>query len=565
MLYDFQGEQGGGELHVTAGEEVRILQGDVGDGWMEAELMNGIKGIVPISYIQIPEVHASVVFNSPPPPSAPPVGKNESMNDPEWDEWDDPPESDRRPGGMGYGAGYPHSGTRPTNNQQYDNGEEGAPPYLHPNQASTEEGSYEGSQSSEFQKSARPLKRSMNRFSSFVRTGGEAYILGSTSTTKLSKTARVVRIKETSSGPTWEPNKNAFAVSVSDPEKKSKFHGMKTFIAYAVTASNSQQSVVRRYKHYDWLHERLTEKFTCLSVPPLPEKQLAGRFNDEFVEKRREQLEVWTNRIARHPVLSASDVFMHFMTVPEEDTVNWKNGKRAAEKDEFVGPAFFLSIDHDIETMDLMQADFEVECFGKFATNIEEDLQHLRDRLDDRKRKFEGPFRREFSRFAGNIQAVAKTFKKVDQSYSEPLTRALDHTANTYHEIGEDYMKQPPKDLVPFNDSIKEYLSILSTFPDLVHIHKGAVAKVRESEKLKDESKIGASDVLDVTNRTITVSSALQSEIIHFQRERTIDFREIMKTFLGEQIKFYQNVTKKLQTALEMYEFDQDAPLSANV
>ena len=551
VLYDFDGEQSGGELRVDAGEEVKIIQQDVGDGWMEAELVNGIRGIVPISYIKLVEPPPSFVFNSPPPPKAPATGDhNQSYND-EWDdEWDNNSQA-------GHGA-YPGQGHN-NRTQSIDNGQ-GAPAYL---QVSGEDGSFEGSRSTELKN--KPLRKSMNRFSSFVRTGGEAYILGTTNTAKLAKSSKVVRIKQSNFGPAWEEMKSPFSVSVSDPEKKSKFRGIKTFIAYAVTPSNTNQSVIRRYKHYDWLHERLVEKFTCLSVPPLPDKQLTGRFNDDFVEKRRDQLEVWTNRIARHPVLGSSDVFMHFMRVSEEDTIEWKNGKRAAEKDEFVGPAFFLSIDHDIETMELMQADYEVECFGKFASNFEEDLQHLRDRLEDRKRKFEGPFRREFQRFAGNIQAVAKTFQKVDQPYSEPLTRALDNTANTLYEIGDDYMQQPPKDLVPFSESIKEYLSILSTYPDLVHIHKGAVAKVRESEKLKDESKIGASDVLDVTNRTITVSSALQAEILHFQKQRTFDFQHMMREFLTQQISFYQNITKKLQSNLSMYDFEENSPLSANV
>ena len=544
VLYDFDGQEGGGELRVNSGDEIKILQHDVGDGWMEAELLNGIRGIVPISYIQMSEVPPSLVFNSPPPPTAPKHGGQSSINEPEWDdEWDD---------------------NNPGRNQSHDNGQ-GTPSYLDPNLASGEDPKFQGSQSScELQKS-KSLKKSYNRFSSFVKTGGEAYILGNTSAPKFAKSSKVVRIQQTKYGPTWEESSDPFSVYVTDPEKKSKFHGMKTFIAYAVTPSNTNKSVIRRYKHYDWLHERLMEKFTCLSIPPLPDKQLTGRFNDEFVEKRRDQLEVWTNRIARHPVLGSSDVFAHFMAVPEEDSVNWKNGKRAAEKDEFIGPLFFLSIDHDIETMELMQADYEVECFGKFAVSLEEDLSHLRDRLEDRKRKFEGPFRREYQRFAGNIQAVAKTFQKVDQKFSEPLTRAMDHTANIIFEIGEDYTTQPQKDLVPFAENIKEYLSILSTFPDLVHIHKGAVAKVRESEKLKDESKIGASDVLDVTNRTITVSAALQGEILHFQRQRTVDFQGMMKEFLKQQIKFYQSITTKLQSTLEMYDYEEDSPLSANV
>ena len=37
----------------------------------------------------------------------------------------------------------------------------------------------------------------------------------------------------------------------------------------------------RRYKHYDWLHERLCIKFAFFSVPPLPDKQYYGKSEGE--------------------------------------------------------------------------------------------------------------------------------------------------------------------------------------------------------------------------------------------------------------------------------------------
>ena len=38
-----------------------------------------------------------------------------------------------------------------------------------------------------------------------------------------------------------------------------------------------------------------------------------GRYGEDFVEKRREKLQRWSNRLARHPVLSRSEVFIHFI------------------------------------------------------------------------------------------------------------------------------------------------------------------------------------------------------------------------------------------------------------
>jgi hypothetical protein len=37
--------------------------------------------------------------------------------------------------------------------------------------------------------------------------------------------------------------------------------------------------VSRRYKHFDWLHERLVAKFSFIPIPPLPDKQIQGERN----------------------------------------------------------------------------------------------------------------------------------------------------------------------------------------------------------------------------------------------------------------------------------------------
>jgi len=38
----------------------------------------------------------------------------------------------------------------------------------------------------------------------------------------------------------------------------------------------SNIQVTRRYKQFDWLHQRLADKFTTVAIPPLPGKQITG-------------------------------------------------------------------------------------------------------------------------------------------------------------------------------------------------------------------------------------------------------------------------------------------------
>jgi len=39
----------------------------------------------------------------------------------------------------------------------------------------------------------------------------------------------------------------------------------------------SSAAVSRRYKQFDWLQQRLVEKYSTIAIPPLPEKQIAGK------------------------------------------------------------------------------------------------------------------------------------------------------------------------------------------------------------------------------------------------------------------------------------------------
>lgn len=129
----------------------------------------------------------------------------------------------------------------------------------------------------------------------------------------------------------WKPLESRYTVTVTSPKMESKFKGIKKFIAYQLMPSFSPEPVSRRYKNFDWLHERLVEKFCLIPIPPLPDKQISGRYEDQFIEHRRAQLQQFVDWVCRHPILSKCDVWMHFLTC--RDQKKWKAGKRMAEKD----------------------------------------------------------------------------------------------------------------------------------------------------------------------------------------------------------------------------------------
>ena len=52
---------------------------------------------------------------------------------------------------------------------------------------------------------------------------------------------------------------------------------------------------------------------------------------------------------------------------------------------------------------------------------------------------------------------------------------------------------KPKYDMLPAMDVLKEYLGLIQEFPDVHDIHKGAVSKVRDCERMKEEGRIDVS------------------------------------------------------------------------
>ena len=55
-------------------------------------------------------------------------------------------------------------------------------------------------------------------------------------------------------------------------------------------------------------------------------------------------------------------------------------------------------------------------------------------------------------------------------------------------------MFQPKYDMLPALDTLKEYIGMIQVYPDLLTVHRGAMGKVKESDKMKEEGRIDVSD-----------------------------------------------------------------------
>ncbi|NXJ05881.1 SNX33 protein, partial [Odontophorus gujanensis] len=545
-LYNFQSENKE-EISIQENEELVVFSERSLDGWLQGRNSRGETGLFPASYVEIvrPRAGSAYTEGSGSPAGSPghlhgfcaaPAGLSsqgsfEDDDDDDWDDWDDSCTVVEEPRGAAGTNGHPAAGQEPY-------GMPRAKPTLERQDSvgSSKRGSVVG--------------RNLNRFSCFVRSGVEAFILGDVPL--MSKIAEVYSIEMGSKGPQWRANPHPFICSVEDPTKQTKFKGIKSYISYKLTPSNFNSPVYRRYKHFDWLYNRLLHKFTVISVPHLPEKQATGRFEEDFIEKRKRRLILWMEHMTSHPVLSQYEGFQHFLRCRDEK--QWKLGKRRAEKDEMVGASFLLTIQIPTEHQDLQDVEDRVDAFKAFSKKMDDSVLQLTNVASELVRKHVGGFRKEFQKLGNAFQAISYSFQ-MDPPYSlDALNNAISHTGKTYEAVGEMFAEQPKNDLFLMLDTLSLYQGLLSNFPDIIHLQKGAFAKVKESQRMSDEGRMDQEEADGIRKRCRVVGFALQAEMNHFHKRRVADFKRMMQSYLKQQIIFYQRVSQQLEKTLRMYD-----------
>ncbi|AWO95481.1 putative sorting nexin-9-like isoform 2 [Scophthalmus maximus] len=505
VLYDFSAEPGNNELSIREGETVTVLDQTVGGGWVQVQNAVGQNGLVPEGYLQVGIGGGASVSDTP--DGRDRLGAVEDDDD--WDDdWDDQSE-----------AGY-HG------NDQVD-GEGGA--------------SGQGTQGPS-------VKISLNKFPFSKGPSPEVFLLAKPPAN--SRDRLPVYVGEV--GPVWFYPSSPLDCVIADPKKESKLYGLKSFIEYQVTASTTNRPVNHRYKHFDWLYERLLEKFgSALPIPSLPDKQVTGRFDDDFIRRRMERLQAWMSRMCRHPVVSQSDVFQLFLTYRDER--EWKAGKRKAEKDETVGPMIFSLIEPEAAELDPTEVEQRCEHYSRFTKSMDDVVRELLNVGTTHWKRCTGPLPKEYERIGRAFTNLSTVFISSKYPGEETLTDALTAAGKTYEEIALIVAEQPQKDLLFLLETNSEYKGLLGCFPEIITVHKSAVDKVKDVDRLISSGKINTSDKKLLNQRISHMSYSLQAEMNHFHSNRIYDYNRVMRLYLEQQVTFYQQIADKLRAALSQF------------
>ncbi|KAM7358279.1 sorting nexin 33-like protein SH3PX1 isoform 2-T2 [Cochliomyia hominivorax] len=441
-LYEFSGEPGSSEISIKVGEILIVTRTDVGEGWWEGKNSHGEVGLFPAAYVEVmsaAEVKQQQFSND----QQTSGGRYDSALDEynnEVDEWEDDWDDDNET----------YSEIGPTNNSRvqavaqtscnYDN------KYLPATPSDDLTTVTIGSNNATIKKS------------SMFGKSSDSFILGLGNKDKLPDN-EMIQIISVNNCYQWQPNHHAYSVLVASPKKESKFKGMKTFIAYQLTPSFNNISVSRRYKHFDWLHERLVDKFCLIPIPPLPDKQISGRYEEQFVEHRRVQLQEFVDWVCRHPVLSKCEVWHHFLTCTDEKV--WKMGKRKAERDSYVGITYCWAISPPEKQLLQSYVDSQMESCSQFIHSMDLSIRNLLAISNDMTKRFQTQSKKEFQRIGDGLldlsRAIGIDERRASTSNNKFLSHSLSNIGEIFSTLGHQCGDQPKLDWIPFSDRLHIY------------------------------------------------------------------------------------------------------------
>ena len=131
------------------------------------------------------------------------------------------------------------------------------------------------------------------------------------------------------------------------------------------SGGSTSASCRHRFSEFVSLREELITLNPGVVIPPLPEKKVINRFATEFVEERREMLEIFLEQTMAHPIASTCSKIHSFLQLPEP------------MKTAVTGRAqsFQLPVAHMNETGD------PLEHSAKLLAEFESQLNGVRDRF----------------------------------------------------------------------------------------------------------------------------------------------------------------------------------------
>ncbi|RYR71381.1 hypothetical protein Ahy_A02g005642 isoform B [Arachis hypogaea] len=382
------------------------------------------------------------------------------------------------------------------------------------------------------------------------------------------------------------------SVSVTDPVKLG--NGVQAYISYRVITKTNfpeyqgpEKIVIRRYSDFVWLRDRLFEKYKGIFIPPLPEKSAVGvlkfhmfwfitaekfRFSAEFIEMRRQALDLFVNRIASHHELQQSEDLRMFLQAEEETMERL----RAQETGIFKKPSDLMQIFKDVQSKvsdvvlgkekPVEESDPDYEKLKHYIFELENHLAEAQKhayRLVKRHREL-----------GQSLSDFGKAVKLLGASEGNSLGKAFSELGIKSEILSTKLQKEAHQILMNFEEPLKDYVravqSIKATIAERANSFRkqcqlAETVKLKEidlerqrlhrSEKLAEaEREYHEAKSEQATKTFESIVRLMNEEIGRFQEQKTLDMGIAFHEFAKGQARLANDIAGAWRSLLPKLE-----------
>ncbi|KAF7370555.1 Beta-glucan synthesis-associated [Mycena sanguinolenta] len=342
-----------------------------------------------------------------------------------------------------------------------------------------------------------------------------------------------------------------FVISVDDPQKVGD--PIRSFTMYTVhtrTTSplfqKSAFSVLRRYSDFLWLYETLSNNNPGVVVPPVPEKNPFGRFDDQFVRQRRFALEKCIHKIANHPILGKDPDLKTFL---ESDTFALDIKHRKAEIAQQSG-GLMATIGQSIAGPRFYETDEWFDRQKTYLDSLEAQLRGLVKAIE-LVSKQRAELSATMAEFATNVTDLAQS------DVGKQLASSLAGLADVERKAQDIQSVQAEEDIVTLLSTVDEYARLINSvrlaFNSRIRTYHSWRSAEAESQRVKQRheqnraqgrapndraghslSQIAESErrALDAKHEFDQATKMIKTEMARFEQERIDDFKDSLHAFL---------------------------------
>lgn len=387
-----------------------------------------------------------------------------------------------------------------------------------------------------------------------------------------------------------------FHSTVNDPLKEQD-GSQNAYVTYLVTTESnsptfqsSTMRVRRRFSDFYFLYSMLYMEFAAVAVPPLPDKSRleyvkGDRFGLDFTLKRANSLQRFLDRIAQHPILKQSSLYLNFL-----ETTDWNAYKRSisARHQQVLQENGMLEgvTDTFLNAFAKMsQPDNEMQEVKERVNKLEENLAQVERVLSKVTRK-QGDISNDFQEFSEQLLKLSALEKNLETEISSIANGTLNYSreiGSLREQIDGDYIISlrdmqnyvvAVKGLIKLREqkqldyeALTDYLQrakaekdsitsggasnfILNKIEDVRGINHAAA---RNERLHKVESKISAltEEISNVKQSSESFKEQALNEVDIFESIKRKEMKTALGSLADSHIAFYQNVIKHWEQILQ--------------